>query len=45
VTNYIYGLGGRDIFPEDIRKVFTDLQEVLKNKKVTSPINYLGSRD
>ncbi|MFA5389295.1 MAG: pyruvate ferredoxin oxidoreductase [Candidatus Omnitrophota bacterium] len=45
VMNYIYGLGGRDIFPEDIRKVFTELGSVLKNKKVANPVNYLGSRE
>jgi pyruvate ferredoxin oxidoreductase alpha subunit len=45
VMNYIYGLGGRDIFPDDIRKVFTDLGMALKNKKVANPINYLGSRE
>ena len=45
VTNYIYGLGGRDVFPEDIKKVYSDLGVALKNKKVSNPINYLGSRE
>jgi len=45
VTNYIYGLGGRDVFPDDIKKVYTDLGAALKNKKVSNPINYLGSRE
>jgi pyruvate ferredoxin oxidoreductase alpha subunit len=45
VTNYIYGLGGRDIFPEDIKKVYVDLGEIFKNKKVANSINYLGSRE
>ncbi|PJC47341.1 MAG: pyruvate ferredoxin oxidoreductase [Candidatus Omnitrophica bacterium CG_4_9_14_0_2_um_filter_42_8] len=45
VTNYIYGLGGRDIFPDDIKKVYSDLGAALKNKKVSNPINYLGSRE
>ncbi len=45
VTNYIYGLGGRDVFPEDIKKVYSDLSAALKNKKVSNPINYLGSRE
>ncbi|MDP6685605.1 MAG: pyruvate ferredoxin oxidoreductase [Candidatus Omnitrophota bacterium] len=44
-VNYIYGLGGRDIFPKDIKKVYTDLQDILKKKKVTSFVNYLGSRE
>ncbi|OIO34311.1 MAG: pyruvate ferredoxin oxidoreductase [Candidatus Omnitrophica bacterium CG1_02_40_15] len=45
VTNYIYGLGGRDIFPDDIKKAYFDLGVALKNKKVSNPINYLGSRE
>ncbi|MBL7158835.1 MAG: pyruvate ferredoxin oxidoreductase [Candidatus Omnitrophica bacterium] len=45
VTNYIYGLGGRDIFPEDIKKVYKDLEDIKKNGKVGSLVNYLGVRD
>lgn len=45
VTNYIYGLGGRDIFPEDIHRVYSDLQAITKEKKVKAPLNYLGSRE
>ncbi|MFC1624407.1 pyruvate ferredoxin oxidoreductase [Candidatus Omnitrophota bacterium] len=43
--NYIYGLGGRDAFPADINKVYTDLQNTVKENKVRSPLNYLGSRE
>jgi pyruvate ferredoxin oxidoreductase alpha subunit len=45
VTNYIFGLGGRDIFPEDIEKVYMDLEKIKKEEKVASRINYLGVRD
>lgn len=45
VVNYIYGLGGRDVFPEDIKKVYEDLQDILKKNKVTKSLNYLGSRE
>jgi pyruvate ferredoxin oxidoreductase alpha subunit len=45
VANYIYGLGGRDIFPEDINKVYADLQGIIKTKKVSTSLNYLGSRE
>ncbi len=45
ITNYIYGLGGRDIFPEDINKVYADLQEIVKKNKVTTSLNHLGSRE
>jgi len=45
ISNYIYGLGGRDIFPADIKKVYSELQETFKNNKVAKPLNYLGSRE
>ncbi|MFC1620731.1 pyruvate ferredoxin oxidoreductase [Candidatus Omnitrophota bacterium] len=45
ITNYIYGLGGRDIFPSDISKVYVELQDTLKAGKVKTPLNYLGSRE
>ena len=45
VADYIFGLGGRDIFPEDIKKVYKDLEEIKKTKKVKSFVNYLGVRD
>lgn len=44
-ANYIYGLGGRDIFPEDIKKVFEDLQRVVAAELALPRINYLGSRE
>ena len=45
LTGYIFGLGGRDIFPEDIKKVYKDLEEVKKTGKVKSLVSYLGVRD
>ena len=45
ITDYIFGLGGRDIFPKDIEKVFEDLEEIKKTGKVESLVNYLGVRD
>jgi len=44
VINYIFGLGGRDIFPEDIKHVYKDLEEIKKTKKIKSLVNYLGVR-
>lgn len=43
--NYIYGLGGRDIFPADINKVFKDLQNTISTKFALPKVNYLGSRE
>jgi len=41
IQNYIYGLGGRDITPEDIEKVFQDL---IKGD-IKEKIKYIGLRD
>jgi len=45
MVNYIYGLGGRDITIEDIEKVYSELGETLKQKKVDTLVNYLGVRE
>jgi pyruvate ferredoxin oxidoreductase alpha subunit len=45
VTNYIYGLGGREIYPEDIESVYKDLQDTAEKGKVKNLINYLGVRE
>jgi len=41
VFDYIYGLGGRDLTLEQIRRVFVDLQ----NPEKLSTVNYLGVRE
>ncbi len=43
--NYIYGLGGRDIFVEDIENVYKDLEKVVKTGKIENLINYIGVRE
>ncbi|HKJ32172.1 MAG TPA: transketolase C-terminal domain-containing protein [Balneolales bacterium] len=40
LSNYIYGLGGRDLFPKDIIKVF----EELKQPSPQNDMNYIGLR-
>ncbi|MNL58549.1 Pyruvate synthase subunit PorA [compost metagenome] len=44
MVNYIYGIGGRDTKSDDIETVFTNLQEIVKDGKVTDPYRYLGLR-
>jgi pyruvate ferredoxin oxidoreductase alpha subunit len=44
VVNYIYGLGGRDTSPKQMRKIYEDLQRILQTKHVETPINYVGLR-
>lgn len=46
MINYIYGLGGRDIIPDDIRLVFNRLIDMAKTGKITGRINdYLTVRE
>ncbi|UCH12056.1 MAG: pyruvate ferredoxin oxidoreductase [Candidatus Omnitrophota bacterium] len=44
IKNGIYGLGGRDIFVEDIERVFVDLINIAKTGKVKSLVDYIGVR-
>ncbi len=44
VVNHIYGLGGRDSSPTELRSIYEDLQRVLQNGHVEKPIQYLGLR-
>ncbi len=45
VVNYVYGLGGRDTSPRELRGIYADLQRILKTKCVEEPITYLGLRE
>lgn len=50
ISNYIYGIGGRDLKPEMLRKVFEEIEEENKNEKdkkedqAKLKIKYLGLR-
>jgi pyruvate ferredoxin oxidoreductase alpha subunit len=45
VVNYIYGLGGRDSSPHDLRKIFEELVRISKTGHVEKQINYFGLRE
>ena len=45
VSNYIYGLGGRDVKSSDIEKVYNDLMYVLKDGAGANETHYLGVRE
>ena len=45
VVNYIYGLGGRDSSPKELRAIYEDLQRILQTQRVKNPIQYLGLRE
>jgi len=44
LINYIYGLGGRDIRPEEIEGVYNELFEAIKGKS-KDKVNYLNVRE
>jgi pyruvate ferredoxin oxidoreductase alpha subunit len=44
LINYIFGLGGRELDLEQIRKVFSELDEI-KNGDVGELVRYLGVRE
>lgn len=41
LQNYVFGLGGRDLFPADIRQVFKNLSNTEENRAM----QYIGVRD
>jgi pyruvate ferredoxin oxidoreductase alpha subunit len=45
VMDYIYGLGGRDASPKELRSTYENLQEILKTGSEHNPIQYLGLRE
>ena len=45
ITDYIFGLGGRDIFPKDIADVYRELIKAAGENKVKQNINYIGVRE
>jgi len=45
VTDYIFGIGGRDTGPDQIEKVFADLQDIAASGKAKQTVNYLGVRE
>ena len=44
MVNYVYGIGGRDTTEMQIKQVYSDLEEILKNGKAENPYRYLGLR-
>lgn len=44
VPNYIYGLGGREITPDEIGSVYEDLGDIIKSKS-KGGVTYLGVRE
>jgi len=45
LVDYVYGLGGRDIDPAQIKKAVADLKTIIATGKVKSPVGFLGLRE
>ncbi len=45
VMDYVYGLGGRDILPHEIERVFRDALNVAETGQVERRVTYLSVRD
>jgi pyruvate ferredoxin oxidoreductase alpha subunit len=45
VANYIYGLGGRDVFKEDIEGIYTELLEIARTGKIKRLVQFIGVRE
>jgi pyruvate ferredoxin oxidoreductase alpha subunit len=45
IVNYIYGLGGRDTSPRELRRIFEELMNIARTGRVESQIHYLGLRE
>lgn len=45
IVNYIYGLGGRDSSPRELRRIYEDLLRTLKTGTVEKHVTYLGLRE
>ncbi len=45
LSNYIYGLGGREISLEDIHKIFNEQKEIVKSGKIKQMVQYFGVRE
>ncbi|MEW6087133.1 MAG: transketolase C-terminal domain-containing protein [bacterium] len=45
VVNYVYGLGGREITPNDIWNICNNIRDINLTGKVQSSVNYVGVRE
>jgi pyruvate ferredoxin oxidoreductase alpha subunit len=45
VVNYIFGLGGRDTSPSQLRGIFKDLHKIVETKRVDELVKYVGLRE
>ncbi|MBI3760507.1 MAG: pyruvate ferredoxin oxidoreductase [Chloroflexi bacterium] len=44
ITNYVFGLGGRDVTPAHIERVYRDLYDIVETGRILEAVTYLGVR-
>lgn len=45
IVNYIHGLGGRDTNQTHIRRVYEDLQKIIRSRRVDDLVRFIGLRE
>jgi len=45
IINYIFGLGGRDTSPHELKKIYEELGRILRTNHVEKTIHYIGLRE
>ena len=45
IVSYIFGLGGRDSNPHNLRKIFDELTRIVKTGQVEKEVHYFGLRE
>jgi pyruvate ferredoxin oxidoreductase alpha subunit len=45
IVDYVYGLGGRDSKPVELRRIFEDLQRISRGGRAEQTVNYVGLRE
>ncbi len=45
IVSYIFGLGGRDYSPHDLRRIYEELWKINKTGHVESQVHYLGLKE
>jgi pyruvate ferredoxin oxidoreductase alpha subunit len=45
IVNYIFGLGGRDTSPRDLRRIFEDIVQIAKTRHVETQVHFYGLRE
>ena len=45
IVNYIFGLGGRDTSPRNLRRIFEDLAQISTTGQVETQVHYYGLRE